>query len=136
MLTLQGSLFCKGRADLEPEDVVLERLLIVLSGYPESDITIEGHTDSLGAEGFNYNLSQRRADSVKVYLIANGIVTQRLTAVGKGGSRPLAGNHNAAGRRRNSRIEIIVHTDTSAPVRPTSSLAGNALLPAEPRSPE
>jgi outer membrane protein OmpA-like peptidoglycan-associated protein len=112
MLTLRGSIFCKGRADLEAEDDVLERLLIVLSGYPESDITIEGHTDSLGAEGFNYNLSQRRADSVKVYLIAHGIVTQRLTAVGKGDSRPLAGNHNPAGRRRNSRIEIIVHSAT------------------------
>jgi outer membrane protein OmpA-like peptidoglycan-associated protein len=93
---------------------VLERLLAVLSGYPESDITIEGHTDSLGAEAFNHDLSQRRADSVKVYLIAHGIVTQRLTALGKGGSRPVAGNHNAAGRRRNSRIEIIVHTAASA----------------------
>lgn len=114
MLTLRGSIFCTGRAELDSEDDVLERLLTVLRGYPDSDITIEGHTDTLGAEGFRYDLSQRRADSVKLYLIAHGFVTQRLTALGKGGSRPLAGNHNAAGRRRNSRIEITVHTTAPA----------------------
>lgn len=135
MLTLRGSIFCKGRADLEAEDAVFERVLTVLSGYPESDITIEGHTDSLGAEAFSYNLSQRRADSVKVYLIAHGIITQRLTAVGKGDSRPVAGNHNAAGRRRNSRIEIIVHNASPTAAVRSSSGTGNALCPAEPRVP-
>lgn len=109
VLTLVGALFVNGRAELRPMSAVLERLVAVLRGYPDSDITIEGHTDTLGSEGYNYNLSQRRADSIKAYLIAQGVVIPRITALGKGGTRPIAANSTAAGRQRNSRVEIIVH---------------------------
>lgn len=109
VLTLRGALFVNGRAELDPTVPVLERLVTMLSGYPDSDITIEGHTDTLGSEGYNYSLSQRRADSVKLYLIGRGVIIPRITALGKGGSRPLAANSTAAGRRQNSRIEVIVH---------------------------
>jgi outer membrane protein OmpA-like peptidoglycan-associated protein len=109
VLTLRGAVFINGRAELDTATPVLERLVTVLSGYPDSDITIEGHTDTLGSEGYNYSLSQRRADSVKLYLIARGVIIPRITALGRGGTRPLAANSTAAGRRQNSRVEVIVH---------------------------
>jgi OmpA-OmpF porin, OOP family len=110
LLTLRGALFINGRAELDPQSGLLERLLTILSGYPDIALTIEAHTDSLGSDGYNYNLSQRRADSVKLFLLAKGLRIPCITALGKGGSRPLAGNHTAAGRHTNSRIEVIVHT--------------------------
>jgi outer membrane protein OmpA-like peptidoglycan-associated protein len=109
VLTLRGGLFVNGRADLGPTSSVLDRLVALLRGYPDSDITIEGHTDALGSDGYNYNLSQRRADSIKMYLIEKGLVIPRITALGKGGTRPVAANSTAAGRQRNSRVEVIVH---------------------------
>jgi OOP family OmpA-OmpF porin len=110
MLTLRGALFLSGRAEINPENSLLERLLTILNGYPGSQVSIEAHTDALGSDGYNYNLSQRRADSVKLFLMAHGIELLRITALGRGGSRPLASNHTAAGRQQNSRIEVIVHT--------------------------
>lgn len=110
MLTLRGSLFLNGRAEINLDNSLFERLLTVLSGYPNSEVSIEAHTDSLGSEGYNYNLSQRRADSVKLFLVAGGVALLRITALGRGGSRPLAGNHTAAGRQENSRVEVFVHT--------------------------
>ena len=113
VLTLGGALFVNGRAELVPTSATLQRLVALLRGYPDSDITIEGHTDTLGSEGYNYNLSQRRADGIKMYLIDQGVVIPRITALGKGGSRPVAANSTAAGRQRNSRVEVIVHAALS-----------------------
>ena len=110
LLTLRGALFLNGRAEINPDSPLLARLLTVLSGYPNTNVSIEAHTDSLGSEGYNYNLSQRRADSVKLYLAARGMAVLQVTALGKGASRPLASNHTASGRQQNSRIEVIVHT--------------------------
>lgn len=109
VLTLRGAIFTNGRAELDPMLPVLGQLVTVLSGYTDRDITIEGHTDTLGSEGYNYSLSQRRADSVKLHLIEQGLIIPRITARGMGGSRPLAANSTAAGRRQNSRVEVIVH---------------------------
>jgi OOP family OmpA-OmpF porin len=110
MLTLRGALFLNGRAELNPDNSLFGRLLTVLSGYPDSRVSVEAHTDSLGSEGYNYNLSQRRADSVKLFLEEGGVALLRVTALGRGGSRPLASDHTAAGRHQNSRVEVIVHT--------------------------
>jgi outer membrane protein OmpA-like peptidoglycan-associated protein len=109
VLTLRGALFISGRAELDPTIDVLTRLVTVLRGFPDSDITIEGHTDSLGSEGYNYDLSQRRADSLKRYLIGAGLIIPRIMALGRGGTRPVATNANATGRKKNSRLEVIVH---------------------------
>jgi len=109
VLTLRGALFVSGRAEIDPKMDVLARLVTVLRGFPDSDVAIEGHTDALGSEGYNYSLSQRRADSLKRYLAAQGLIIPRITATGKGGTRPVATNATAAGRRKNSRIEVIVN---------------------------
>jgi len=110
MMTLEGEVFANGRADLKGAAQVssLERVVKFLNLHSTGDVMIEGHTDSLGSEGYNHGLSQRRADAVKSYLIEHGIAPRRLPALGKGGSMPVAGNNTAAGRQRNARVEVIV----------------------------
>jgi outer membrane protein OmpA-like peptidoglycan-associated protein len=116
MMTLEGEMFANGRAELKgpAQSSSLERLVKFLNLHSNGDVMIEGHTDSLGSEGYNHGLSQRRADAVKSYLIAHGISSRRLTALGKGGSSPVAGNNTAAGRLRNARVEVIVEQPPSS----------------------
>jgi outer membrane protein OmpA-like peptidoglycan-associated protein len=71
-------------------------------------IVVEGHTDSKGGEAANRALSQSRADSVRVFLIQQGVPADRITAVGKGEDEPIASNKTAEGRANNRRVEIIV----------------------------
>ncbi len=73
--------------------------------------TIEGHTDSVGEEGYNQGLSQRRADAVKAYLVGRGVAPTRLTSSGKGEAYPVAGNESAGGRQQNRRVEVIIDND-------------------------
>ena len=68
---------------------------------------IEGHTDSTGSDDYNQALSQRRADAVAMALEGRGISADRIQAVGRGKSAPVAGNDTAAGRQQNRRVEII-----------------------------
>ena len=73
--------------------------------HSEVDAVIEGHTDSRGSDAYNQSLSQRRADSVRQYLIDKlGVSASRLTAKGYGESKPLADNNTAEGRQRNRRV--------------------------------
>ncbi len=74
----------------------------------DKKIVIEGHTDSRGSDKKNIKLSQQRADSVRTYLISQGVSSGRISAVGKGESQPIANNKTAEGRANNRRVEIIV----------------------------
>ena len=81
----------------------------VLKKYPELKVVIEGHTDNVGGKDYNQNLSMKRAESVKNYLIKKfGIGESRLTAKGYGLSKPIADNKTAAGRQKNRRVEAAV----------------------------
>lgn len=75
---------------------------------PDATITVEGHTDSQGAAGYNHDLSQQRADAVAAYLVSRGIARDRVTARGIGPDRPVANNGTVDGRAQNRRVEIIV----------------------------
>jgi len=110
VLTLGDVLFTSGRADLKPGATGnLNKLVNFLARYPDRTVAIRGYTDSLGGEEYNQGLSERRANSVKVYLAAQGIDSTRLSAAGMGQSDPAAANDSAAGRQQNRRVEVIVN---------------------------
>ena len=71
-------------------------------------MVVEGHTDSQGSASSNQDLSQRRAEAVRDYLVSRGIAGDRLTAQGFGPSRPIADNGTAEGRANNRRVEIVI----------------------------
>ncbi|AKF09534.1 OmpA family protein [Sandaracinus amylolyticus] len=86
-----------------------ERLLAVadaLRAAPDRLAVVEGHTDSRGSDSYNQQLSQRRAEAVRDYLIAEGVPAARLQAVGRGEAEPVDSNDSAEGRANNRRVEI------------------------------
>ncbi len=84
----------------------LDRVAGVLTQYPETLIRVEGHTDSVGSEEYNMDLSFRRANSVKELLIQRGVNASRIQPVGFGETMPVATNSTEAGRQLNRRVEI------------------------------
>ena len=77
-----------------------------LKSYPDTTVQIVGHTDSTGAAAYNQQLSVNRANAVVVYLTAQGVVKERMQAVGMGSNQPIADNKTADGRAQNRRVEI------------------------------
>ena len=71
-------------------------------------VSIEGHSDNIGSEGYNLELSQCRAEAVRNFLLDNGISPERLTARGYGKAYPVATNNTEAGRQQNRRVEVVV----------------------------
>ncbi|MES2623810.1 MAG: OmpA family protein [Pseudomonadota bacterium] len=85
---------------------VLDSVSQVLSKYADTRMTVTGHTDSTGAKDYNYNLSNRRAQSVANYLATRGIDQTRLISQGVGPDQPAASNDNENGRAQNRRVEL------------------------------
>lgn len=88
---------------------VIDGAYEILAQYSTLGVTIEGHTDSRGPEGFNQKLSEARAAAVKDYLVKKGIDASRLSTVGYGESQPIASNMNKDGRKQNRRVEFKVN---------------------------
>lgn len=84
----------------------MQNLLIMLMNNKTMKVEIGGHTDNFGAEEYNLNLSQRRANAVRNYLIKSGADASRITAIGYGTSKPVASNQTKEGRRKNRRTEF------------------------------
>jgi outer membrane protein OmpA-like peptidoglycan-associated protein len=84
----------------------LDALILILNKYPEAKLSIEGHTDSVGADDFNMTLSLKRSNSVKQYLESKGIAEARLTALGFGETKPVASNTTTLGKAKNRRVEL------------------------------
>lgn len=99
------------KADIKPHyHSELKRGADFIRKYPESRILIAGHTDSTASDAYNLALSQRRADSVRNYVISNfGIKAERLEAKGYGETFPIADNATVQGRQRNRRVELSVY---------------------------
>ncbi len=95
------------KADLRQSSFpVLNEIVEALKAQPGLNIEIQGHTDSTGAHDYNVGLSQRRAQSVKAYLVSKGIDSGRMTTKGYGPDRPIASNTTKEGRARNRRVEV------------------------------
>ena len=86
----------------------LDKLAAVLKEYPDTDIEIQGHTDSKGADDYNMKLSERRAGAVADYLRAKGISSSRITTKGFGKTAPIASNETEEGRAQNRRVNFLI----------------------------
>jgi outer membrane protein OmpA-like peptidoglycan-associated protein len=109
VVTLGDLLFDTNKSELKSgASTNLGKLAAFLNKYPDSSVLIEGHTDNTGSYEYNLDLSQRRADSVKSWLVGKGVSTTRLNTSGKGEGSPVAGNDSATGRQLNRRVEVII----------------------------
>jgi OmpA-OmpF porin, OOP family len=101
--------FATGKFAILPASFgLLDQVVQVLIDNPGMRIRIEGHTDSVGREKMNLALSQKRADSVKGYLIKKGIELKRLQSRGFGPTRPIASNKTEKGRAQNRRTDFVI----------------------------
>lgn len=102
-------LFAFDRSDLSDEARNnLDKLVVVLNHYPDTDIELQGHTDSRGSEAYNQGLSERRASAVGKYLTEKGISSGRLNIVGFGETMPKYDNDTQEGRAQNRRVEFLI----------------------------
>ena len=109
ILNLPDILFDVNKATLKRElKTAVDKLAGILLIMSELRVRIEGHTDSTGSEEYNLKLSTERSQGVLAFLGGEGIDESRMTAVGYGLTRPIAGNDTREGRRKNRRVEIII----------------------------
>ena len=91
----------------------------ILLAYPGLRLQVEGHTDSIGSDEYNMVLSQKRADTVRDYLVSQGVPAANVSSVGLGKADPVASNDTNAGRQQNRRVELVVSGDViGIPVTP------------------
>ncbi len=108
-LALYGIRFATGKAEVTPDSAkVLAEIGSLLAARPAWRLRIEGHTDDVGKAKANQELSARRAQAVKAWLVSkHGVAPARLEAQGFGDSKPVAGNEGEEGRARNRRVELV-----------------------------
>jgi outer membrane protein OmpA-like peptidoglycan-associated protein len=124
IVNLSDVLFDTGSANLKPgAREKLAKVAGILLSHPGLKMQIEGHTDSVGSAEYNQRLSENRADSVRTYLVGQGIGSNSVGTAGFGETMPVASNDTAAGRQQNRRVELIVSGEsigTTAPTTPTT----------------
>ncbi len=106
---LQGIQFETGKADIKPFSFpLLNQIANILILNPTYLIEVQGHTDNVGGDDYNMNLSNERAASVRSYLVSKGISETKITSHGYGETKPVASNNNKAGKSMNRRVEFVV----------------------------
>jgi outer membrane protein OmpA-like peptidoglycan-associated protein len=109
VVTLPGIFFDTGKSALKPgAKSTLGKIATQLKGSENLHIAVEGHTDSVGDDDKNMELSEKRAEAVRAYLVNAGVPADRITGSGKGEADPVATNKTAAGRQQNRRVELII----------------------------
>ena len=111
VVTLPGIFFDTGKSTLKAgAKNTLAKIAAQLKGDSDVRVAIEGHTDSVGSDEKNMELSEKRANAVRDYLVNSGVPADRVTAAGKGEADPVASNKTAAGRLQNRRVELVITT--------------------------
>jgi outer membrane protein OmpA-like peptidoglycan-associated protein len=107
-LNMPGSVtFAFDKSEVQPQFYpVLDNVASTLQQYNQTIIEVAGHTDSVGADAYNQQLSQKRAEAVASYLNSRGVMRDRMITVGAGETRPVASNDTDSGRAQNRRVEI------------------------------
>lgn len=110
VITLSGSvLFATNKSDLLPgASERLNQVAEALKAQPDGDITVMGFTDSQGSDAYNQTLSEKRAASVRQYLVEHGVPAEKIKSIGKGKADPVADNTSPEGRANNRRVEIVI----------------------------
>ena len=109
ILSLADILFDFGKATLKRDvEFALVRVATILNQFSEMSVGIEGHTDNIGSEAYNQELSERRAEAVYDFLVEQGVDAARMTHRGFGFSRPVADNATDEGRQRNRRVDLVI----------------------------
>lgn len=113
-VTFKGDVtFATNSTEIRPELYTeINRVARILNQYPDTLISVEGHTDNKGSDEYNLKLSQRRADAVKTLLTLRGVAADRIDAFGYGKTMPIATNDTEAGRQMNRRVEIRIVPQT------------------------
>ena len=107
LVRLEGVNFDHDKSDIGPKAAaILDETVTALQRCPEKRVHLDAYTDSSGSDAYNQALSQRRADSVREYLVEHGVASARIEARGLGESDPVASNETAEGRAENRRVEI------------------------------
>ena len=107
--TMPDVLFENARYALRPAArESLAKVAGILLAYPDLRLEVDGHTDSVGSDAYNQDLSEKRAGAVRDYLVQQGIPVSTVTTMGFGKTQPIASNSNAAGRQQNRRVEVVV----------------------------
>ena len=110
IVNMSDVLFDTGSAALKPgAREMLAKISGIVLAHPGLNLQIEGHTDSVGSDDFNQQLSERRADTVRDFLAEQGVPGSAITATGFGKTQPAASNDTPEGRQRNRRVEIVVN---------------------------
>ncbi len=109
IVNMSGVLFDTAKFSLRPAArEKLAKVSGILQGYPGLRLAVEGHTDSVGGDEYNQQLSEERARAVRDYLTTSGIPGTSVTAKGFGKGQPVATNDTAGGRQQNRRVELVV----------------------------
>jgi outer membrane protein OmpA-like peptidoglycan-associated protein len=109
IVSLADILFDFNKATLRRDvEFALVRVATILNQFPEMKIRVEGHTDNVGREDYNLELSQRRSQAVQDFLASQQVAAERMTSEGFGMTRPVADNATAEGRQKNRRVDLVI----------------------------
>ncbi len=123
IVNMSDVLFDTGKYSLKPgAREKLAKVAGILLAYPGLAIQVGGYTDNVGTDALNQTLSENRADSVRDYLVQQGVAPSSVTAKGFGNSEPVVSNSDASGRQQNRRVELVVSGESIGDRVTTSSL--------------